>query len=536
MQKIPVIIRPTILIDKAVSICVFEDDKEDIILQKKFLTYQTFMMCVGGILWGAACLIFNREWQAIIPFGYVVFSTGNIITFHYHRDFNIAKSIQSGISLLLPFLLQICLGGFIASGAVMLWALLALTVSVTYQSKRSVVLWFSLYAVLTIILGIFDNVFIDWIKPYDALPYSVIFTVSNIIIISAILVWLFNFMVRGKNDALRKLSMAQSQLVQSEKMATLGTLAAGVAHELNNPAAAVRRASKQLDEVNRRLEITRQKLNSMNLSTEELNCCKLLADIKIKKHTRENNAVDVMKHSDSESVIEEWLDEKGINEPWVIAPVLNDYGVLVDELKELEGKIKPLAFETVLYWISDTILSNSLLFEIMEGSSRISEIVVAMKSYSYLGQAPIQQINIHEGIDNTLVILRNKLKQGITIKKFYGKDIPVITAYGSELNQVWTNILDNAIDVLKDKGEICISTRKNGSSIIVEIEDNGPGMTPEVQKRIFDPFFTTKAPGKGTGLGLSTSYGIVTEKHHGKLSVQSKNGMTRFTIVLPIKQ
>lgn len=535
MNKIPVIIRPTKLIDSAVSICVFEDDKEDIILQKKFLTYQTFLMGIGGIVWGLLCLFFNREWQSIIPFGYVLLSTSNIVSFHYHRDFRIAKSIQSAISLLLPFMLQIFLGGFIASGAVMLWALLALTVSVTYQSKQTVVLWFSLYAVLTVILGIFDNYFIDWIKPYDALPYSVLFTVSNIIVISAILVWLFNFMVRGKNDALKKLSEAQSQLVQSEKMATLGTLAAGVAHELNNPAAAVRRASKQLDEVNKKLEDIRERLNSLNLSIDELNCCKLLADIKIKKHKRENS-VDLMQHADNESVIEEWLDGKGIKEPWVIAPVLNDYGVSLNELKELSLKIKPEAYDTVLCWIADTIMANSLLYEIMEGSSRISEIVVALKNYSFLGQAPVQQVNIHEGIDNTLVILRNKIKQGINIKKFYGSDIPMITAYGSELNQVWTNILDNAIDVLKGNGEICISTKKNGSSIMVEIEDNGPGIPPEIQQKIFDPFFTTKEPGKGTGLGLSTSYGIISEKHHGKISVQSGKGMTRFTIVLPIKQ
>ena len=177
---------------------------------------------------------------------------------------------------------------------------------------------------------------------------------------------------------------------------------------------------------------------------------------------------------------------------------------------------------------------HSLLHEINEGSSRISEIVVALKNYSFLGQAPVQQVDIHEGINNTLVILRSKLKMGIRVQCEYAADLPKIVAYGSELNQVWTNILDNAIDALKGEGQITIRTKRENSGIAVEIEDNGPGIPTEIQSRIFDPFFTTKQPGKGTGLGLSTSYGIVTEKHGGQLLVESRPGCTKFIIKLPI--
>lgn len=523
------------LFDKISSIGVNVNDREDTILQKEYLVYQALLMSAGGIIWGVLCLIFERTWQSLVPFGYVILSIINLIYFHYKRNFRVVKFIQTGASLLLPFMLQAFLGGFIASGGVMLWALLALAASVTYQSNRTIAIWFILYALFTITLGVLDNKFVNWINPSDARHSYILFTVSNIVIISAILIWLFNFIVRGKNDALRRLSKAQAQLVQSEKMATLGTLIAGIAHELNNPAAAARRASKQLVDVCKRLEKTRQNINYSNLSREEFNFSKSFVDEILKDQTRKN-PTNVLERSDNENTIEQWLEKKGIKEPWSMAPVLNDNGISNDKLNELADRINPAALETVLFWILDTIQTNSLLKEVMEGSDRISEIVSALKNYSYLDQAAIKQVNIHEGLENTLVILRNKLKRGISINKHYDSNVPLITAYGSELNQVWTNILDNAIDALNGEGEINIKTARKNSSVVVEIEDNGPGIPAEIQKRIFDPFFTTKEPGKGTGLGLSTSYGIVTEKHHGKMSVQSVKGMTRFTIELPINQ
>jgi signal transduction histidine kinase len=522
-------------LDKISSIGINANDGEDTILQKNYLVYHALLMSAGGIIWGALCLIFDRRWQSLVPFGYVFISIINLLYFQYNRNFKIVKSIQTAASLLLPFMIQAFLGGFIASGGVMLWSLIALASSVTYQGNRTIGVWFLMYALLTITLGVLDNVFVDWIKPSDAYQFYILFTVSNIVIISAILIWLFNFIVKGKNEALRKLSKAQVQLIQSEKKATLGTLIAGVAHELNNPAAAVIRASKQLVDINERLENTREKFNSLNLSSKEYNFCKLFIDGILKEQISIESA-NIIKQLDNESAIEQWIEKKGIKEPWVIAPVLNDNGVSIDKLNVLADGINPSALETVLFWILYTIQTNSLLKEVMEGSDRISKIVVALKNYSYLDQATIKQVNIHEGIENTLIILRNKLKQGITINKYYDSDLPLITAYGSELNQVWTNILDNASDVLKGKGEITIKTTRKNSSVIVEIEDNGTGIPAEIQNRIFDPFFTTKEPGKGTGLGLSTSYGIITEKHHGKISVQSVKGMTRFTIELPIEQ
>jgi signal transduction histidine kinase len=260
MNKIPAFIS---------SIGISPRDKEDTILQKRFLVYQALLMSMGGIIWGTLAFVFNREWQSSVPFGYVLLTALNLIFFHVSGNFKVVKTIQTVISLLLPFLFQWFLGGFLASGAVMLWALLSLAASVTYQSNRTVALWLVMFILLALFSGIFDKWFFDWVKPYDAIPYSIFFMVLNIVTISAIILWLFNFMVRGKNEALQKLQEAQAQLVQSEKMATLGTLAAGVAHELNNPAAATRRAAQQLDNVLIKAEQARDALAEAKLNDEE---------------------------------------------------------------------------------------------------------------------------------------------------------------------------------------------------------------------------------------------------------------------------
>jgi signal transduction histidine kinase len=175
-----------------------------------------------------------------------------------------------------------------------------------------------------------------------------------------------------------------------------------------------------------------------------------------------------------------------------------------------------------------------LLSEVLETTARISQIVHAVKSYTYLDQAPLLEVDIHEGLENTLVIMQHKLKKGVTVRREYTPDLPRIEAYASELNQVWTNIIDNAVDAMKGKGEIRIKTSQQDGRVIVEISDNGPGIPPEIQSRIFEPFFTTKAPGQGTGLGLHISHDIIANRHHGQLTVTSKPGETIFRAALPM--
>ncbi len=192
------------------------------------------------------------------------------------------------------------------------------------------------------------------------------------------------------------------------------------------------------------------------------------------------------------------------------------------------------ALQTGLTWATSAYPVYALLRAIGQGSARISEIVRALKSYSYLGQAPLQEVDLRDGLENTLVLLGNKVKQGVTVKREYSPDLPAVPAYGSELNQVWTNLLDNAIDAMGSKGTITIRTRRRDGWAVVEIEDDGPGIPTTIQPKIFDPFFSTKPPGKGTGLGLSISHSIITDKHKGTIAVESRPGSTRFTIGLPL--
>ena len=323
-------------------------------------------------------------------------------------------------------------------------------------------------------------------------------------------------------------------LRQSEKMATLGTLAAGVAHELNNPAAAMGRASEHMNEAFALLERSHLKLSAINFSTEAVKALQMIEQ-RAKQYVLNPTDFNVMVRSDKETEIEDWFGDHNLDNACELAPHLVEQGIDTATLKDYYNLFSDDSFFIVLQWAASIFQVYSLLNEIKQGSARISEIVGALRSYSYLDQAPVQFINVYEGIDNTLVILRHKLKSGISVIRDYGNDLPLICAYGSELNQVWTNILDNAVDAMNGQGEIKIHSIKDGNNVIVEIEDNGPGIPEDIQSRIFDPFFTTKEPGKGTGLGLSTSYNIIVEKHKGKISVNSHPGKTCFKVILPIQ-
>jgi len=336
----------------------------------------------------------------------------------------------------------------------------------------------------------------------------------------AVLHWVMNRL--NQNDAL---------LHQQERMAALGTLSAGLAHELNNPAAAAQRSSSELNKALLKWQSLTHQMESMALRENQT---EWLDDF-MKEASRRFESplkIEALEKIDLVDQLQAWLEANGIESAWELAPAMVNYGWNGVSLEKLKGTA---SFNLSVQWLATGCLAMGLLSEVQQTTERISQIVRAMKSYTYLDQAPILEVDVHEGLENTLVIMQHKLKQGVTVKREYSANLPRIEAYASELNQVWTNIIDNAVDAMNGKGEIILRTYAEDNRVVVEIVDNGPGMPENIQSRIFEPFFTTKPPGKGTGLGLHISHDIVANRHHGQLLVESKPGETKFKAVLPVR-
>ena len=325
---------------------------------------------------------------------------------------------------------------------------------------------------------------------------------------------------------------AETLTRQREKLAALGKLSAGLAHELNNPAAAARRAAGQLRETLRDLQPLTLKLGELCLSAEVREW--------LTGFTREvfgqapgPAADDPLARSDREDAVGDWLDAQGIAQGWELAPTLAEAGLDPVRLETLAERVGDAALADTLAWLAAAHAAHDLARQVEQSAGRISDLVGAIKSYSYMDQSPRQEIDVHEGLDSTLTILGHKLKN-IAVSRDYDRALPRFQAYGSELNQVWTNILDNAADAMGGRGKLTVRTARENDYALVEIGDDGPGIPPDVQPRIFEPFFTTKEMGQGTGLGLDMSYRIVVGRHHGEICVESRPGDTRFQVRLPL--
>ncbi len=331
---------------------------------------------------------------------------------------------------------------------------------------------------------------------------------------------------------LERWQATQSLLTQSERMAQLGTLTAGLAHELNNPAAAVNRAAGQLGDSVAELAAA-ERLLASRVSDAEREAIESLRS-RLDEVERPSGPMDALDRSDREDEVEDVLTDAGVDDAWRLAPALVDAGLadLVDEVVATAGERSGEVLE-VLRASHDVA---SLLHEVEEGTRRLSSIVKALKSYSYLDQGPVQEVDLATGLDDTLLILKTKLSD-IEVVREYAADLPRIQGYGGELNQVWTNLLDNAADAIHESeaaaGRIVIRAFPEGEMVVVEVEDNGAGISPEAIHRVFDSFFTTKPPGSGTGLGLNISYSIVVNKHRGDITVESQPGRTVFRVELP---
>jgi signal transduction histidine kinase len=322
----------------------------------------------------------------------------------------------------------------------------------------------------------------------------------------------------------------ESTARQRASLITLGTLSAGLAHEINNPAAAATRAADALDAACQTLLSSLSRLAQGEISAQQFTALDALRR-EIEPWTVVS---DPLALADHQEVLSSWLARHGIASVW-IAPPLAAAGVDLGWCERAAAVLPGPALEPGLEWVASTLSAATLLAEIKESSRRISELVAAIKSYSQMDRASMQQINVTDGLESTLVMLGHKLPSGVTVVRDYGADVPRIGAYPGELNQVWTNLIDNAIDAMGGAGTLRLTTRAEGNEVVIEVGDTGPGMPPQVASRAFEPFYTTKDVGKGTGLGLDIARRIVVERHRGTITIDSRPGETVLRVRIPAR-
>jgi signal transduction histidine kinase len=325
----------------------------------------------------------------------------------------------------------------------------------------------------------------------------------------------------------------QQAIGQRERLLALGSLTAGLTHELNNPAAAAVRATASLRE---RVAGMRSKLKM--IAGGKWDPADLQALIELQQRAAERVAkapqLDPLETSDREDEVSDWLEDHGCHEGWQLSPVFVQAGLDSEWLEQVLVTVGPDMLEPALRWLNYTVETELLMNEIEDATTRITTLVGAAKQYSQLDRAPFQVVDVHDLLSSTLLMMSAKL-HGVTVVKQYDKTLPKIPAYAAELNQVWTNMIDNAAQAMGGSGTLTIRTAREDGCVLVEIGDTGPGIPPDVQQRIFEPFFTTKPVGEGTGLGLDIAWRIVVNKHHGDIRVESVPGDTRFQVVLPIE-
>ena len=341
---------------------------------------------------------------------------------------------------------------------------------------------------------------------------------------------LTEFLVHQMTDRVRS-GVQREQ--QNEKLMALGKISAGLAHELNNPAAAIVRSSESLQKHLGTVPDDFKRMMTVDLTEDQVDFVNDLLFSKIENGI--NKAESLMQRTDREDELTDWLDDNGYGDCYMLAETLAEYGFCADDLQDIVDRADDTAFAPAIEWIESVLTTEKMVGEIKEASNRISKLVSSVKSYSHMDRAGDQEpTNVHVGIHNTLTILNHKLKKNqVELVEELEPDLPDIKAAPGELNQVWTNVIDNALDAMEGGGTLSISTRTMGIDIRVVIGDSGPGIPDDIKSRIFDPFFTTKAVGKGTGMGLEVVKRIV-EDHKGNITLESVPGNTQFEFCFPI--
>jgi signal transduction histidine kinase len=508
-------------------------DDEETRRRKALFASASILIIPFLLMYAGLYLAYGEPVAALVNFCYAaVMAACSVVLFRFRR-FALVYWIELVVGFAEVVAIQLILGGFTGSGAVILWSSLVVLTAVLFGGAREAWWWLGAF-VIAVVLAAVVQPHLRVTKHLPTWLVTVLFVLNivNVILVVFVVLRLFTRDRRRLRELEVSYLSQEVMLRQSEKLATLGTLAAGVAHELNNPAAAAARGVAQLRPLLEGMQGAY--LENCAGSSPELAAAIRRASELIRGGAGQVVSLSPLQRSDRVAEMGRWLRGLGVAQPADAARALVDLGYSQAQVEVLSSGVPPEDVPRFVSWMARADEAQKLLAEIGEGAGRISQIVGAMRSYAYLDQAPVQQVDITDGLESTLVLLGSKLKDGVTVRRHYAEHLPRIQAHGSELNQVWTNIIDNAIDAMGGHGTITVRTVARGDYVLVEIEDDGPGIPPQTAARVFDPFFTTKPPGKGTGLGLNISHNIVVQEHNGRIQVDSKRGRTTFQVFLPI--
>jgi len=507
---------------------VLPEDDALLVNKKRFVVYEAMLMSLGGILWGSICLYLGIPEKSIIPFGYVVLSIINMLLFNAFKWFRFTQGFQTGISLLLPFFFQWHLGGFYASGGVMFWALLSLAASLSYSRTRTSVFWLITYVMLTVFTGLMDSVFRSWYPANYSQDLSISLITLNIAIVSALIFLLVVFYVRQNSRSYMMIQDTQQMLLKSERMAALGQLSAGIAHEINTPLGAIKSIEEDSDSSYKSC-LTTLFIMHERLSNEQLKRFMVL----LRNHEKKLSFLSTREERQLRRTLSAELAQEGIEHADVHAQMLVqiDFYTLNKELRYFLGP----DFELVVRGLHSLLISQKNNLTVLTAVEKASRVVKALKMYLHVNESNLPEpYDIKESIETVLTIYHNQIKQGVQVSIDVPKELTVI-GHSEEMNQVWTNLIVNACQAMNFNGQLNISAKGENGRVHISIQDTGCGIPIEISERIFEPFFSTKRIGEGSGIGLDIVKGII-EKHHGTIDFTSEvNKGTTFYITIPME-
>jgi len=496
------------------------------------MVYMGLIMSMGGLTWGILAYSAGYHLAAIVPLSYTFITPFNFYFFYKTKNFKVARFVQVLISLLLPFIFQWSLGGFISSGVVMIWAILSVIGSLSFYETKASRIWIGLFVLLTVFSWYIDPSLKEY-RINATEEINLIFFTVNLTIVSSAIYILVVFFINIRDYANKELAnkhselqQSQSQLIQSEKLAALGQLIAGVAHEVNTPLGAIQASVGIIRDA------IKSSIDSFPVVLERLTPENKVIFFNILQDAFKASAVLSAKEERAlKKVMISKLEEDGFENADDIADTFIDI-----EITEVKKDYYPLLKSENAREALDLIYNQTEQCKnsdnIRIAVERASKIVFALKNYSRFDNSGEKtESDLENGLETILTLYHNQIKKGVNVKRDFDS-IPKIKCFPDELNQVWTNLIHNAIHAMNNEGDLLINLKKENNAAVVNITDSGKGIPPEIINKIFDPFFTTKPIGEGSGLGLDIVKKII-DKHNGSISVISKPGETTFTVKLP---